>query len=103
MRFHPKSRTSSDQRPGPNFASAPPMVAASTNAVSRHFNADWEPLEFELSPIVDSAHVQWRHWIDTSLDSPHDIVECEEEAPTIGGYTYRTGPRSVVMLFAALR
>jgi isoamylase len=67
------------------------------------FNAYWEPLEFELPPVVDSAQVQWRRWIDTSLDSPHDIVEREEEAPTIGGYTYRTGPRSVVMLFAPIR
>ena len=47
------------------------------------FNAYWEPLEFELPPVVDSAQVQWRRWIDTSLDSPHDIVECEQDAPTI--------------------
>jgi isoamylase len=67
------------------------------------FNAYWEPLEFELLPVVDSAQVQWRRWIDTSLDSPHDIVEYEEEAPTIGGRIYPTGPRSVVMLFATLR
>jgi isoamylase len=66
------------------------------------FNAYWEPLEFELPPIVDSAQDRWRRWIDTSLDSPHDIIECEEEAFTIGGCTYRTEPRSVVMLFASL-
>jgi len=66
------------------------------------FNAYWEPLEFELPPIVDSAQDRWRRWIDTSLDSPHDIIECEEEAFTIGGCTYRTEPRSVVMLFAPL-
>jgi hypothetical protein len=29
MRFHPKSRASTDQRPGPNIARAPPMVPAS--------------------------------------------------------------------------
>lgn len=28
MRFHPKSRASTDQRPGPNIARAPAMVAA---------------------------------------------------------------------------
>jgi isoamylase len=67
------------------------------------FNAYWEPLEFELPRVVDSAQVPWRRWIDTSLDSPHDIVECEEDAPTIGGYTYRSEPRSVVMPFAPLR
>jgi hypothetical protein len=32
MRFHPNSRASIDQRPGPNIASAPPMVAANTVA-----------------------------------------------------------------------
>ena len=32
MRFHPKSRASSDQRPGPNIASAPAMVAAMRGA-----------------------------------------------------------------------
>ena len=67
------------------------------------FNVYWEPLEFELPRVVDSAQVPWRRWIDTSLDSPHDIVECEEDAPTIGGYTYRSEPRSVAMLFAPLR
>ncbi len=50
------------------------------------FNAYWEPLEFELPPVVDGAQVQWRRWIDTSLVSPHDIVEYEEEAPTIDGH-----------------
>ncbi len=28
MRFHPKRRESTDQRPGPNIARAPPMVAS---------------------------------------------------------------------------
>ena len=32
MRFHPKSRASSDQRPGPNMASAAAMVAAKRGA-----------------------------------------------------------------------
>ena len=32
MRFHPKSRASSDQRPGPNMASAAAMVAAMRGA-----------------------------------------------------------------------
>src|SRR6185312_14612962 len=39
-----------------------------------HFilNGYWEPLEFEL-PGLD-AECSWRRWIDTALDSPHDIV-----------------------------
>jgi isoamylase len=65
------------------------------------FNAYWEPLDFELPALVARAPGRWRRWIDTSLDSPHDI-ECEEEAPPVSGDTYRSEPRSVVVLFAAL-
>jgi len=59
-------------------------------------NAFWEPLEFELPP-TDGP---WRRWIDTSLPSPEDIVEWEK-APASPGSTYRAGPRSVVVLYAA--
>jgi glycogen operon protein len=65
------------------------------------FNAYWEPLDFELPPLVESAHDRWRCWIDTFLDSPHDIVDWED-APAVGGYMYRVEPRSVVVLFAPL-
>ncbi len=57
-------------------------------------NGFWEPLDFELPP--DKA---WRRWIDTSLESPDDIVEWEAAAPAPGA-GYRAGPRSVVMLYA---
>src|SRR4029453_3624125 len=40
-------------------------------------------------------------WIDTHLASPQDIVEWER-APSVSGPRYRTGPRSVVVLFAGL-
>jgi glycogen operon protein len=59
-------------------------------------NAYWEPCEFELPPLHRGM---WRRWIDTSLDSPEDIVP-SESAPTVEGQTYRAGPRSVVMLIA---
>ena len=59
-------------------------------------NAYWEPLEFDVPPAAGP----WRRWIDTSLPSPHDIVEWEK-APEAPGRTYRVGPRSVVMLFAS--
>lgn len=59
-------------------------------------NAYWEPLEFELPPS-DSADGPWRRWIDTSLDSPADIVPFEK-APLVQGSTYRVGERSVAML-----
>jgi isoamylase len=62
-------------------------------------NAYWEPLEFELPPAADGARDRWRRWIDTSLESPHDIVEWEC-APLVPGHTYRVEPRSVVVLFA---
>jgi glycogen operon protein len=60
------------------------------------FNAYWEPLDFEL-PKLDPG-CSWRRWIDTSLDSPEDIVPWES-APAVSGNTYRAGDRSVVMLF----
>jgi glycogen operon protein len=64
-------------------------------------NAYWEPLDFEL-PQVDGEHEDsWRRWIDTTLDSPFDIVEWET-AQTIPGRVYKAGPRSVVVLFARL-
>jgi len=63
-------------------------------------NAYWEPLEFELPSVADGAR-PWRRWIDTFLESPHDIVE-PEHAPSVPGHSYPAGPRSVVVLFAGL-
>jgi len=54
-----------------------------------------ELLDFEL-PTQESG--TWRQWIDTALDSPHDIVPWET-APTVSDGTYRAESRSVVMLF----
>ena len=59
-------------------------------------NGYWEPLEFEVPP----ATATWRRWIDTSLSSPQDIADWRE-APPIHERTYRAGPRSVVVLYAA--
>jgi glycogen operon protein len=61
-------------------------------------NGYWEPLDFELPPAA--AGGPWRRWIDTFRPSPDDIVEWQA-APPVGGTTYRAGPRSVVMLYAA--
>jgi len=61
-------------------------------------NAYWEPLEFELSPVADGGRHPWRRWIDTFLDSPHDIVDWKR-APSVPGHSYRAEPRSVVVLF----
>jgi glycogen operon protein len=60
-------------------------------------NAYWESLEFELPPV--SAETPWRRWIDTSLESPDDIIEWRAALP-VATPTYRAGPRSVIALYA---
>ena len=64
-------------------------------------NAYWEPLDFELPPVGAEEPKPWRRWIDTSLDSPDDIVPWRE-APSVRVDTYRAEARSVVMLLAAV-
>jgi len=61
-------------------------------------NAYWEPLDFELASSGNKS-TPWRRWIDTSLDSPQDIVEWDL-APSVSGGSYPAGPRSVVVLYA---
>jgi glycogen operon protein len=65
-------------------------------------NAYWEPLEFELPPLNNGSANPWRRWIDTALESPHDIVRWQT-APSIPGSNYRAESRSVVVLFAELK
>jgi glycogen operon protein len=64
-------------------------------------NAYWEPLEFELQPVSEEGGGLWRRWIDTALDSPHDIVAWQNALP-FTGQTYPAGPRSVAVLYAPL-
>jgi isoamylase len=64
-------------------------------------NAYWETLEFELPPVGASGGGPWRRWIDTALDSPHDIVERKSLSP-VSAQTYRAEPHSVVVLLAAI-
>ena len=61
-------------------------------------NAYWEPLDFELPSVGDGGASSWRRWIDTSLESPQDIVPWQT-APPLSGHTYRAAARSVVVLF----
>jgi glycogen operon protein len=63
-------------------------------------NAYWEPLDFELPPLDQGGANPWRRWIDTALDTPHDIVPWQT-APTVSGSTYRAEARAVVVLFAS--
>jgi glycogen operon protein len=67
-----------------------------------HFilNAYWEPLDFELPPIEGEPGEAWRRWIDTSLETPDDIVPWQTAQP-IQGLTYRAEARSVVMLYTS--
>jgi isoamylase len=60
-------------------------------------NAYREPLDFELPPVGGEA--PWCRWIDTSLDSPDDIVPWQT-APPVPRPAYRAEARSVVVLFA---
>ena len=66
-----------------------------------HFilNAYWEPLEFELPAMNHGGGDTWHRWIDTSLDSPHDIVVWQT-AQSVPGSVYRAEARSVVVLFS---
>jgi glycogen operon protein len=59
-------------------------------------NAYWESLDFELPPATDGVEA-WHRWIDTSLDSPDDIVDWRT-SPPVSRQTYRAGERSVVVL-----
>lgn len=62
-------------------------------------NAYWETLDFELPPLNSDSRLPWRRWIDTSLDSPDDIVDWQCATPHKGDL-YQAGPRSFVMLIA---
>jgi isoamylase len=63
-------------------------------------NAFWEPLDFELPD--GHGREPWRRWIDTSLDSPDDIVPWQAAPPLRHAGGYRVGPRSVVVLWRSL-
>ena len=60
-------------------------------------NAYWEHLNFEL-PMVGGHASSWRRWIDTSFNSPLDIVPWDD-APALSERIYRAAARSVVVLF----
>jgi glycogen operon protein len=59
------------------------------------FNAYWEPLRFEL-PAAGEAGA-WRRWLDTSLESPEDILPWDE-APHISESSYTAQARSIAIL-----
>jgi isoamylase len=95
-------------KPGqPDWGDSSHSLAISAEAPDKErlfyviLNAYWEALEFELPRKGGDDGDSWHRWIDTTLDSPQDIVEWET-APAVPSRTYRAGPRSVVVLFARL-
>jgi len=61
-------------------------------------NAYSGALEFEI-PKPDGSQGDWHRWIDTSLDSPHDICSWNETT-IIHERSYLVQPRSVVALLS---
>jgi glycogen operon protein len=64
-------------------------------------NAYWEPLDFELPH--ETAKEPWRRWIDTSLDTPEDIMDWKTAPVLAEQHLYHAGPRSVVVLWRRSR
>ena len=64
-----------------------------------HFiaSAYWEELDFELPQIGER---EWFRLADTSLPSPHDIADDDQEFPLLSQESYRVQPRSVVIFIA---
>jgi Type II secretory pathway, pullulanase PulA and related glycosidases len=72
-------------------------LKADQGALHLIFNAYWEGLDFEL-PTPDAGSDGWRRIIDTNLEAPDDLAFDFSEASEVGPSTYRTAPRSVVLL-----
>ncbi|HEY2586366.1 MAG TPA: glycogen debranching protein GlgX [Tepidisphaeraceae bacterium] len=64
-------------------------------------NAYWEHLDFKLEPSFGGRPLIWRRWIDTALDSPHDIEDWRDATP-LSADRYHAESRSVVVLIAPL-
>jgi isoamylase len=58
-------------------------------------NAYWEPLTFAVQ--ADDAPA-WLRIVDTSLDSPDDILDEVDSARPIGSASYAVAPRSIAVL-----
>ena len=58
-------------------------------------NAYWEPLSFELPSLLDQ---DWHRFVDTMREAPLDALESGEEERLGDQKSYKTGPRSVVVL-----
>ncbi len=61
-------------------------------------NAYWEPLKFALPKPTEAA--RWMRFVDTTYESPDDVLEEKDLRPLPDPLHYRVGPRSVVILVA---
>ncbi|MBS1212941.1 MAG: isoamylase [Proteobacteria bacterium] len=64
------------------------------------FNAYTEPLDFEL-PSEGLSPGAWHRWIDTSRESPGDIVDLSDASP-VPDFIYRTEAHTVAVLVASI-
>jgi len=62
-------------------------------------NAYWKPLTFRLPSPKKLPGGVWRRWIDTSRDSPEDILPWDA-MPFIAARNYRLPERSIAVLIA---
>ena len=62
-------------------------------------NSYWNALDFALPSLPESSS-RWIRMIDTSLDTPNDIVHAEE-GTDVAGSSYTVNPHSIVMLHFA--
>lgn len=92
------------RKPDWNFHSSSIAVTirSLSGAVLMHymFNAHHQPLEFEIPADEKNNGFAWRRWLDTGLDSPHDILTWEE-APFLRASKYLVRERSVVILVSS--
>jgi isoamylase len=61
------------------------------------FNVYWEALDFDLPPAPATV-AGWRRWIDTSRESPEDILYAVTVLP-VRGTQYHVASRSITALF----
>jgi glycogen operon protein len=60
-------------------------------------NAHWEERDFDL-PAPSAG--RWHRFVDTSLAPPNEIVQEEQAPPLITPRSYRTPPRTTIILIA---
>jgi isoamylase len=85
----------------PNWHGNSHSIAFTVQSVTRkqqlHYmiNAWHEPLVFELPPHPRGKKLKWKRWLDTSLQSPHDLCEMQH-LEDVEGSTYTLPPFTIV-------